>query len=113
MSVLGYLLVILRHEKVSMFIKKLIIGLLSFYAVEVRRVSIKEEGSSLNESQVERLYESRKKREQVRKQTRLYDKRKWKQRKKYHEQHYKLKGTNSKDSRYSNQQKLRRMYRST
>lgn len=96
-----------------MFIKKLMIGLLSFYAVEVRRVSIKEEGSPLNESQVERLYKVRKKREQERKKTRLYDKSKWKQRKKYHEQHYKLKGTNAKDARYSNQQKLRRMYRST
>lgn len=96
-----------------MFIKKLIIGILCFYAVEVRRVSIRDEGSSLNESQIERLYEVRKKREQERKKTRAYDKSKWKKRKKYREQHYKLKGTNSKDSRYSNQQKLRRMYRNT
>ncbi len=96
-----------------MFIKKLIIGILSFYAVEVRRVSIRDEGSSLNESQIEHLYEARKKREQERKKTKLYDKSKFQPRKKYHEQHYKLKGTNSKDSRYSNQQKLRRMYRNT
>lgn len=94
-----------------MFIKKLVIGILSFYVVEVRRVSIKEEGSSLNESQIERLYEARKKREQERKKTKLYDKRKWKERKKYREKHYKLKGTRSKDHRYSDQQKLRRMFR--
>jgi len=111
MSVLVYLLVILRHGQGIMFIKKLIIGILSFYAVEIRRASIKESQSSLGEASIERLYESRKKREQERKKISLYDKRKWKERKKYHEKHYKLKGTRSKDQRYSNQQKLRRMYR--
>lgn len=95
-----------------MFIKKLIIGILSFYTFEIKRASLKEDGSSLNESRIERLYESRKKREQERKKTRLYDKRKWKEKKKYREKHYKLKGTRSKDARYSDQQKIRRMFRS-
>lgn len=96
-----------------MLIKKLIIGLLSFYTVEIKRASLKDTGSPLSSTSIERLYESRKRREQVKKKTKLYEKRKWKERKKYHEKHYKLKGTTPKDARFSNQQKLRRMYRNT
>lgn len=96
-----------------MLLKKLIIGLLSFYAIEFKRASIKDDVEPFSGSRIERLYEARKKREQERKKNRLYDKRKWKEKKKYHEQHYKLKGTNSKDARYSNQQKIRRMFRNS
>jgi Ni/Co efflux regulator RcnB len=96
-----------------MLIKKFIIGLLSFYTFEIKRASIQDTGSVLSSTSIERLYESRKKREQERKKTKLYDKRKWKEKKKYREKHYKLKGTTPKDARFSNQQKLRRMYRNT
>ena len=97
-----------------MLIKKLIIGLLSFYAVEIKRSSFKDDGVDTSSTiRVERLYESRKRREQVRRQSKLYDKRKWKEKKKYHEKHYKLKGSNAKDARYSNQQKIRRMFRNS
>ncbi len=47
----------------------------------------------------------------TRRQRRLYKNKKYKKRKIFKNKVFKLKGTNSKDPRYSNQKKLRRMYR--
>lgn len=94
-----------------MFIRKLIIGLLSFYAVEVKRSSIKkDEGTSL-EIRHERLYEIGKRREAKKRKTKTYDNRKWKKKTQFKERSFKISGTQPKDVRYSNQQKIRRMFR--
>lgn len=95
-----------------MFIKKLIIGLLSFYAVEVRRVSSKGETPSFLVKH-ERLHEAERRRETRKKKVRLYDKRKWKEKKQYKEKTFALKGKNPKDVRFSNQRKIRRMFRNS
>ncbi len=95
-----------------MFIKKLIIGLLSFYAVEIKRASVRGETPSF-EVKHERLYEAERRRETRRKKVRLYDKRKWKKKKQYKEKTFAYKGTNPKDVRFSNQQKIRRMFRNS
>ena len=91
-----------------MFIKKLIIGILSFYAFEVRRASLKEAHDPFTE-QIERSYEDQKKREKKKEKT--YDNSKWKKKRSFIDKSYKLRGSHSKDARYSNQRKLRRMYR--
>lgn len=98
-----------------MFIKKLIIGLLSFYAIEVKRSSLKNENLLSLGFSIERSLETekKKKRESERKQTKLYNNRKWNKRRTYKEKSLKLQGVHSKDARYSNQRTLRRMYRNT
>lgn len=96
-----------------MLIRKLIIGFLSFYAVEVKRASLK--NSKTTPIQVERELELEivKKREAKKQKTRLYDKRKWKKKQRFIEPAFKIKGTNPKDVRFSNQQKIRRMFRNS
>lgn len=96
-----------------MFVRKLIIGLLSFYAVEVQRYREKHEGLQSFDTQVERLLEEEKKREQIKKKTKLYDKRKWKKKQQFRQKTFAMKGTNPKDVRFSNQQKIRRMFRNS
>ena len=87
--------------------------MLTFYTVEIKRSSLRDTGFIYNETSIEREYEVHKKRIQERKKTRLYDKRKWKRKKKYHEKHYKLEGSRPKDVRFSNQQRIRRMFRNS
>jgi hypothetical protein len=94
-----------------MFVKKLIIGLLSFYTFEIRRNSLKSELSPFAEITTEQVYESRKKEEK--KKTQKYVNPKWKKKKLYINQTFKLQGTRPKDVRFSNQQKLRRMMRNS
>ena len=102
-----------------MFIKKLVIGLLSFYAVEIKRSSLRSEDISsfdlFSSTSIEKSIgvEKKKRRESERKQTKLYDNRKWSKRRTYKEKSLKLQGSHSKDARYSNQMKLRRMYRNS
>lgn len=95
-----------------MFIKKFIIGLLSFYAVEIKRTKTKEEIPSF-EVRHERLFQTEQKREVRTKKVRLYDKRKWKKKRQYKERSFALKGSKPKDIRYSNQQRIRRMFRNS
>lgn len=94
-----------------MFIKKFIIGLLSFYAVEVRRLNLRSVDINSLDTQIERTFENKKKKEKKVETT--YDNRKWKKKKKYIEKNFKIKGTNPKDHRFSNQKRLRRMYRNS
>ena len=96
-----------------MFIKKLIIGLLSFYTFDLKRRTFKDDFIPREESRIERMLETRKKREAEKKKTRLYDRRKWKKKRQYKEKSFKIQGTNPKDLRFSGQQKLRRMYRNS
>lgn len=49
--------------------------------------------------------------EKLKRKTKKYKNKKFKKRKYYKPKYYALKGSHSKDSRYSNQQMLRRMYR--
>lgn len=50
--------------------------------------------------------------EKLKQKKRKYKNRKYKKRKFFQQKHYKLRGTNSKDSRYSNQKDIRRMHTS-
>ncbi|GEM_PF-887623 len=90
-----------------MLIRKLIVGLLSFYFLEFNQFR------SINQSSspevVELFWEKKKQKEK--KKSRLYDNRKWKKKKRFKEKSISLKGTHAKDRRYSNQKLLRRMYR--
>lgn len=92
-----------------MFIRKLIIGLLSFYAFEVKRSNLRGIQNPFSETQIVRIFESRKR--QLKKKEKAYDNRKWKKKQKFITPAFKLRGTNSKDPRFSNQRKLRRMFR--
>jgi 4-amino-4-deoxy-L-arabinose transferase-like glycosyltransferase len=94
-----------------LFIRKLIIGLLSFYAFEVKRSDLRNFDTQGSDTQIERIYESRKRKLKKKEQT--YDNRKWKKKKKYAQKTLKLQGVTPKDIRYSNQRKLRRMYRNS
>ena len=94
-----------------MFIKNLIIGLLSFYAFDLSRLKKSTLLLHFNETQIERTIENKKRKEK--KQEKSYDNRKWRASKKYVNQHFKTKGSHPKDHRYSNQKRLRRMYRNT
>lgn len=60
---------------------------------------------------IERSFEETQRKEK-RKQ-RLYQTRKWTKKKTYRQKNFSLKGTNSKDNRYSNQRKIRRMFRNS
>mgnify|MGYP005689672603 FL=1 len=80
-----------------MLIRKLIIGLLSFYAIEVKRASLKNTETSPIQVQHELELEIVKKREAKKQRTRLYDKRKWKKKQRFKEPAFKIKGTNPKD----------------
>lgn len=95
-----------------MFVRKLIIGILSFYAVEIRRSSLKSD-HSLNGYSIEYSIEKKKKRESEKKKISTYNNRKWKKKKIFKEAKLKIKGTHAKDARYSNQKMLRRMYRNS
>lgn len=65
----------------------------------------------LPSSKVERSLRSEKSKKAERKLQRNYRKGKYRKRRYFREKSYRLKGTKAKDSRYSNQKTLRRMYR--
>lgn len=95
-----------------MLVKKLIIGLLSFYAVEIRKSSLKSD-HPLDSYSIEYSIEKKKKRESEKKKRTNYDNRKWKKKKVFKDKKLKIRGTEAKDARYSNQRMLRRMYRNS
>jgi len=90
-----------------MLIRKLIVGLLSFYFLEFNQYRSTDQPSS---SEVVELFWEKKKQKE-KKKSRHYDNRKWKKKKRFKEKSISLKGTHSKDRRYSNQKLLRRMFR--
>lgn len=92
-----------------MFIRKIIIGLLSFYYIEVRTIA-RRSGLTTPES-IERIFEKKKQKEK--RKERPYDNSKWKKRKAFREKTFALKGSHSKDRRFSNQRSLRRMFRNS
>ncbi len=94
--------------------KKILFSLFTFFVVDVTRLRSEEEPvSSLPAVSIEDLRSERQKRQTERKKQRLYDKNKWKKRRDYRERTYKYQSTKSRDSRYSNQKSLRRMYRNS
>lgn len=58
-------------------------------------------------------YEDSEKRQKLKKNIKRYKNKKFKRKKIYKKKHYKFKGSYAKDSRYSNQKSLRRMYRNS
>lgn len=94
-----------------MFLKKLIIGLLSFYVFDPKSAPHVQKLINSIEYVIEREIEIVKKRRKEKKQSQKYDNRKYKKKHVYQKINFKISGTRAKDVRYSNQQKLRRMYR--
>jgi hypothetical protein len=92
-----------------MFIKKLVIGLLSFFAFEFKRNDHKSYESFCSDIKIERTYEAR--RRQLKKREKRYKNSKWRKRKTYATKAYKFQGSNPKDARFFNQRMLRRMFR--
>lgn len=96
-----------------MLIKKLIIGLLSFYAFDFKRQASREDVSWNASSFVERSVEEKKKKEAERKKIKLNERKKYIPKDPYVQKTLKIKGSNPKDLRFSNQKRLRRMYRNS
>lgn len=94
-----------------MFLKKLIIGLLSFYLFDPKSNSRKQNLSNSSEQVIEREIEEVKKLRKEKKRTQKYDNRKYKRQRKYHLKKLKYSGTRAKDARFSGHRSLRRMYR--
>jgi hypothetical protein len=93
-----------------MLLKKLIIGLLSFYVVEVKKSSNRNL-TAFPDFHIERVYEEKKKKLKIREKT--YENKKWKKKSKYKNHTLKWQGSHPKGVRFSNQKSLRRMYRNT
>lgn len=95
-----------------MFFKKLVIGLLSFWAFEIRKTSRQIE-FSVNETVYEREIEDHKKREIKKRKERHYPKGKKRRKTDYKVKTYAYQDSRARDHRFSNQQKLRRMFRNS
>lgn len=95
-----------------MFIKKLIIGILCFYTFDTR-ARFRNGSVSRFTNSIEYSIETTRKKEIERRKSRSYKNKKWAERKKYRHKSMSLKGTRAKDHRYSNQQKIRRMFRNS
>jgi hypothetical protein len=97
--------------------KKILFSLFTFFVVDVTRLRLEEASVSslpvVSPEAIEDQRSERQKRQAERKKQRLYDKNKWKKRRDYRERTYKYQSTKSRDSRYSNQKSLRRMYRNS
>ncbi|MFG1483783.1 hypothetical protein ABMA79_04225 [Halobacteriovorax sp. HFRX-2_2] len=63
-----------------------------------------------NTESISTEYDLAERKQKLRKKTRRYKKGKRKRKQNYHQKHFALKGSHSKDSRYSNGNKLRRMF---
>jgi len=94
-----------------MFIKKLIIGILCFYTIDTR-TRFRNSWVNRFTHSIEYSFETTRKKEIERRKSRSYKNKKWSERKKYKQKTFALKGTRAKDHRYSDQQKIRRMFRS-
>jgi predicted membrane metal-binding protein len=87
----------------------LVAGVFSFFYIDLRRFR----KSYLNVSEDTAIsIELSQKSEKLKRKQRQYKNKKYKKRRSYQQKHYKLKGTKSKDSRYSNQKDIRRMHTS-
>lgn len=96
--------------------QKLILAILSFYAVDVKRIHRATSTVLVTPAVgVELLYEEKKKRDterkKERKQTRPYPKGKRRKKKQFAERKWSYQSSQPRDVRFSNQQKLRRMFR--
>ncbi|MFG1504548.1 hypothetical protein [Halobacteriovorax sp. ZH5_bin.2] len=65
---------------------------------------------SKNTESISTEYDLAERKQRLRKKTRLYKKGKRRRKEKFRQKHFALKGSHSKDSRYSNGNKLRRMF---
>lgn len=87
----------------------LIAGTFSFFTVDLRlfRKSCTDvyQEDSISMELLER-------KEKLKRKQKKYKNNKYKKRRKYQQKHYKLKGTHTKDKRYSNQKDIRRMHTS-
>lgn len=95
-----------------MLLRKIIIGILSFYFYDPKKYFQKEINLESSE-QIVLTLEKKKKREEERRKSRSYKNKKWKKKKEYREKTFAIKGKEAKDKRFSNQQLLRRMYRNS
>jgi hypothetical protein len=86
-----------------------IAGLFSFFYIDLRQFRKSSHRDFSTDSISIELSEQKEKRK---KKQRKYKNRKYKRKRAYQQKQYKLKGTNAKDSRYSNQKDIRRMHTS-
>lgn len=86
----------------------LIISIFSFVLIDLNLIQKRKISSKFTVSITDE-FEDKKTKNKKRKK--LYKNRKYKKKKRFENKQYKLKGTKAKDTRYSNHQKLRRMYR--
>lgn len=86
----------------------LIAGLFSFSSINLRLFRKSSHSAQPTSFISTSLFEER---EKLKKRLKKYKNRKYKKRQRYKPKHYKLAGTMAKDNRYSNQKRLRRMYR--
>ncbi|EPZ51063.1 hypothetical protein M902_2631 [Bacteriovorax sp. BAL6_X] len=63
-----------------------------------------------NKENISTEYDLAARKQKLKKKTRLYKKGKRRQKENFRQKHFAIKGTNSKDSRYSNGNRLRRMF---
>lgn len=84
-------------------------GIFSFVYIDLNLFRKTSQGILLKETV---SLEYSKTKEKLKRKQRRYKNKKYKRRKFYQQKHYKLKGTHSKDSRYSNQRDIRRMHTS-
>jgi hypothetical protein len=107
-----FLIHISLHTGVHLFFKKLIIGLLSFWAFEIKQSSRKFD-YVVTEIVYERELEDQKKRETKKRKERHYPKGKKRRKTDYKVKSYSYRESRPRDQRFSNQQKLRRMFRNS
>ena len=85
------------------------VGLLSFFSIDLNLFRRRERGYSNNTGT---SIEATDKKEKHKQKKRKNQNRKYKRKQYYRQKHYSLKGSHSKDSRYSNQKDIRRMHTS-
>lgn len=91
------------------FIATLVAGIFSFLYIDLSLFRRTSQGILLKDSI---SLEHSKTKEKLKRKQKRYKNKKYKKRKFYQQKHYRLNGTNSKDSRYSNQKDIRRMHTS-
>ena len=84
-------------------------GVFSFFYIDLKLFS---RNQNCSFDTVSISFEISDRKEKLKQKKRKYKNRKYKKRKFFQQKHYKLKGTNAKDSRYSNQKDIRRMHTS-
>ena len=88
----------------------IIAGALSFFSIELKSTTYRQRASHLSHII---SYDLSDRKTKLRRRQKRYKNRKYKKKKRFKQRAFKYKSSKPKDHRFSNQHKLRRMYRST